>query len=129
MTILITSNLETYHIDPAHANDIIEDGSMAHPFNSWLDVPWKEGKTYLQKSGTTAYLTNLNIETSNVTLGKYGDGTSPKIVFSTDDYGLRIYNLQNIRIENLFSLQCCRVYISWARIMTIILSPGAISRM
>ncbi len=44
----------TYYIDPSQT-DPSEDGSIEHPFDSWSDVTWAPGNSYLQKCGTTAY--------------------------------------------------------------------------
>jgi parallel beta-helix repeat protein len=89
------------YIDPANSNDPLADGSVLHPFDTWNDVSWKEGQTYLQKAGTTSEQVSLSVNASSVILGRYGDGTNPELVFTTDNYGIRIFNLQNIRFESL----------------------------
>ena len=43
--------MATYYIDPTAAAG--GDGTIGSPFDSWSDVTWGGGNTYLQKAGTT----------------------------------------------------------------------------
>jgi hypothetical protein len=101
ITIQIIPLFVVIHIDPTQSNSSSEDGSILHPFNSWQDVTFEEGKTYLQKAGTSTVIPNLSIQASNVAFGKYDLGEDPEIIFTTADYAIRIFNLQNIRFEDL----------------------------
>jgi hypothetical protein len=92
----------TSYIDPTHINDAQEDGSVQHPFDSWGDVTWEEGHTYLQKRGTTAISKKINVYAGNVILGAYGDGEEkPIISSSTNDFAIRVYEKSNITIRDL----------------------------
>ncbi len=101
VTVQIIPLFVVIHIDPSLANSSLEDGSILHPFNSWTDVTFEEGKTYLQKAGTREVLSNLSLNSGNLTIGAYGTGDNPQIAFTTSDYGIRIFNLQNIRFEKI----------------------------
>ncbi|MBN2272727.1 MAG: cadherin domain-containing protein [Bacteroidales bacterium] len=91
-----------FYIDPNNQNDAAEDGSTAHPFDSWEDINWKEGNTYLQKKGTTAHVDKINIFSNNVTLGSYGDAEElPIIISETNTFIIRAFEKSNITINNL----------------------------
>ena len=96
----ISSKL-TFFIDPENSNDPLEDGTYDHPYNSWKDVPWMDGRLYLQKSGTTANEDNINIGADNITLSSYGNGNAPIISSNTTTYPIRVYNKKNITIRNI----------------------------
>jgi hypothetical protein len=95
------SNSTIYYIDPDNSNDLLEDGSLQHPFDAWSDVAWKDGSTYLQKRGTVAVSNKINIFASNVTLGAYGEGERPIITSQTRDFAIRAYERSNVSIVNL----------------------------
>lgn len=90
-----------YYIDPSNINDLSEDGSMAHPFDSWTDINWESGNSYLQKRGTIAYEKKINIGASNITIGAYGEGDIPLIRSQAKDFAMRAYERKNITINNL----------------------------
>jgi hypothetical protein len=96
----IASSREIY-IDPKNTSDAAQDGSINHPFDSWNDVSWAEGYTYLQKSGTTASVSNIVIGASNVTLDSYGEGNIPVITSTTNNYLISGFEKSNINIQNL----------------------------
>jgi len=104
-TAIITINLipviTAYYIDPGNTNDPLEDGSKGHPYNSWADVTWEEGKSYLQKRGTTANESKINVYASNVTLGAYGEGERPVINSVVTDFAIRAFEKSGVTIQNL----------------------------
>jgi hypothetical protein len=89
------------YINPENMNDLKEDGSIEHPFDSWSDVKWVDGHTYLQKRGTVANSIKINIYASNVTLGAYGGGERPVIVSKTKDFAIRAFERSNVTILGL----------------------------
>jgi Secretion system C-terminal sorting domain/Cadherin domain/Right handed beta helix region len=95
------TNSNVYYIDPGNSNDLLEDGSLQHPFDAWSDVVWKDGYSYLQKRGTVASSNKINIFASNVTLGAYGEGERPVIISQTKDFVIRAYEESNVAIFNL----------------------------
>ena len=88
-------------IDPENISDVNENGSINHPFNSWSDVTWKHGYTYLQKRGTTATVDKIQIGTSHVTLGAYGTGVAPVITSPTNSYLISGFEKKNVTISDL----------------------------
>jgi hypothetical protein len=102
-TIKITteSNLKIFYIDPTHQNDAVQNGTEQHPYSSWKQVSWVSGNTYLQKSGTTAMESKVNISASNVKIGSYGDGAQPVIQSSVNDFAMRAFEKSNLAIEDL----------------------------
>ncbi len=89
------------HIDPKNTADAKEDGTISHPFNSWSDITWTNGNTYLQKKGTTANVTGIVIGANNVTLDSYGEGEPPVITGNTNDYLISGFEKSNVSIQNL----------------------------
>lgn len=100
IVVLILPTTIVHYIDPERTNDPIEDGTISHPFNSWADITWKSDHTYLQKAGTTATIDNINIGASSVQLDRYGTGENPNVVFTSDNYGLRILNKTDVLVRN-----------------------------
>ncbi len=92
----------TIYIDP-DASHSDEDGSITKPFNSWADVTWTSGNTYLQKRGTTWDYNSgeLVVGASNVTLGAYGSGAKPKMTIDGGTYGLVISGKNNVTLQDL----------------------------
>lgn len=95
--------MATYYIDPtapAGGNGLAPDTA----FDSWSDVTWVAGNTYLQKAGTihnSAVTVGVTGSAGNViTIGSYGDGNRPKITSATAN-GLTISGRNYIRVENL----------------------------
>ncbi len=76
---------DTIYIDPANKNDLQEDGSISHPYDSWADIIWTPGNTYFQKRGTVSYGVYVNIDSSGtnendrIYIGAYGNGSLPVI--------------------------------------------------
>lgn len=75
----------TYYIDPSQT-DPSEDGTEAHPFDSWADVTWAAGNSYLQKRGTIYRTPGAEIQPNvdgtagaGITIGAYGTGDKPRI--------------------------------------------------
>jgi hypothetical protein len=71
------------YIDPSYTGST-QNGSISTPYKSWSQVSWTNGKTYLQKAGTT-FTTSGYIDLSgrsSITLGSYGEGAKPKIISS-----------------------------------------------
>ncbi len=92
---------EIVYIDPDNTGDLIQDGTMDHPYSSWSMVTWQEGYTYLQKKGTVAHDFNININASRVTMGSYGEGYQPVIRSNVNDFTVRIFGRKNIVIKDL----------------------------
>jgi hypothetical protein len=95
------ANTSEVYINPSVMADPNEDGTIAHPFNSWGDISWKDGNTYLQKRGTIATETNIVIGANNVTLDSYGEGELPVIASETNGYLISGFERSNITIHNL----------------------------
>lgn len=93
--------MTTFYIDPS-AN-VNGDGSIESPFNSWDNVTWTAGNSYLQKAGTTfngqiSIGASGNSLQSRIYLGKYGTGALPKI--EAVQYGIFIAARQFLFIED-----------------------------
>ncbi|MBN1415992.1 MAG: cadherin domain-containing protein [Bacteroidales bacterium] len=101
VTVNLAEQPTTFYIDPGNKNDTKEDGSLDHPFDSWSDISWKEGNTYLQKKGTTTQIEKINIFANNVMLGAYGDGELPVIISETNSFIIRAYEKVDITISSL----------------------------
>jgi hypothetical protein len=89
------------YIDPENTGDALENGTKDHPYNSWADVKWAEGKSYLQKKGTTSNEDKVIIGASNVKIGSYGTGDLPRIVSKTTTYLISSFEKKNISITGL----------------------------
>lgn len=67
----------TFYIDPEAAEG--GNGSLLHPFNSWLDVNWQAGANYLQKAGSSTTdsftVTARGTAEDPITIGSYGGRT------------------------------------------------------
>jgi hypothetical protein len=68
--------MTTYYVDPSAT--AAGSGTLQNPYNSWTQVSWVSGATYLQKDGTT-YSNTVYILKSGVTISSYGTGTAPQI--------------------------------------------------
>ena len=101
VTVNLIPEITTFYIDPQNTNDASEDGSIEHPYDSWSDISWEEGNSYLQKKGTTANEGKINIYANNVTLGAYGEGESPVINSSATDFAIRAFEKSDITIKDL----------------------------
>jgi parallel beta-helix repeat protein len=97
-----TSGMIVY-IDPANENDPSENGSITHPYDSWDDVFFAEGYTYLQKRGTTFKATNpIRIEKANITIDAYNSGSNPIIYFTEPfENAIELHNTENCIISNM----------------------------
>ncbi len=78
-----SSAQDVIYIDPSY-NGATQNGSIDNPYKSWNSVSWVNGKTYLQKSGTTFTTSGfLDLTGRNgITLGSYGQGNRPRIITS-----------------------------------------------
>lgn len=67
------------------------NGSLASPYNSWLDVTFEAGTTYLQKRGTIARekvtVDASGTEDNAIAIGAYGSGSDPIIQGSEIETG------------------------------------------
>ncbi|MBP1669913.1 MAG: hypothetical protein H6Q21_2279, partial [Bacteroidetes bacterium] len=97
----ILAGNNTVYIDPSLEDSPDENGSLAKPYNSWYDVTWMEGYTYLQKSGTTALNDKLTLNAGSINIGSYGEGDKPIIISTTSDFAIRIIEKDKITIKNL----------------------------
>jgi len=85
------------HIDPTAEPG--GNGSLAHPFNSWSEVSFAAGNTYLQKANTTT--SGVLYDTaSSVTIGAYGPGAVPQLNGVIDLVGASHVTVQHLAIEN-----------------------------
>ncbi len=102
-----------YYVDPSLA--INGDGTKASPYNSWANVDWATGGTYLQKRGTVSNDT-IGISVDNVTIGSYGpEGDTAKIIVDGKN---AISNLEdtakNVTIKDLYiSTTTSGIGINW----------------
>ncbi|MBN1281141.1 MAG: InlB B-repeat-containing protein [Candidatus Thermoplasmatota archaeon] len=99
-----TGNENIVYIDPTNQNDPLEDGSLAHPYDSWTDVSFQDNTTYLQKRGTTCDLGSSNLHLSDrygVTLDAYGTGDRPILQSSSGDKLIGGGHIQYLSVKNL----------------------------
>lgn len=74
--------MSTFYVDPtANAGG---NGTQNSPFNSWSQVQFVAGSTYLQKAGTTTssgglYVGVKGTSAAPITIGAYGAGAAPTI--------------------------------------------------
>lgn len=101
INIQFIASSKVMYINPKNSADPAQDGSIEHPFDSWSDVAWTEGYTYMQKSGTTSNVSNIVIGASNVTLDAYGEGNPPVITSTTSNYIISGFEKSNVSIKNL----------------------------
>jgi hypothetical protein len=101
ITITLIPELTVFYIDPDNTDDPRENGSSDHPFDSWKDVAWKDGNSYLQKRNTTANENKINIYANNVILGAYGEGERPTINSMANDFAIRAFDKSGVTIQNL----------------------------
>ena len=85
------------YVDPTAK--AVGNGSQTHPYNSWSEVSFTAGNTYLQKAGTTA--SGVLYETANnVTISSYGSGSAPHLNGLIDLVGASHVTVQNLTIQN-----------------------------
>lgn len=101
VTIRLTGNSNTVYINPDNAGDPLANGSSGHPYDSWSDVTWKTGYTYLQKRGTATTADKILIGANLVTLGAYGEGELPVIMSNTSTYLISGFEKAGITISQL----------------------------
>jgi len=88
------------YIDPENSSDAHEDGSINHPYDSWHDVTWLDGYTYLQKRNTRFVTTeSIQPNASNIKIGAYGVGKKPAIEGNMEVKIIDVYN-HVVTIEN-----------------------------
>jgi hypothetical protein len=97
----IIPELREIYIDPTNINDDLENGTIDHPYDSWSDVEWKNGCSYLQKRGTTASEMKINLGAGNIILGCYGEGNKPKINSLATDFALKALEKSDLTIRDL----------------------------
>lgn len=101
LTLHLVPDTKVVYIDPTNRNDLSENGTIEHPYNSWSDVTWKNDYKYYQKRGTTASEDKISIYCNGATLGAYGDGEKPKIISTAKDYAIQALDKQLVNIVNL----------------------------
>ncbi len=92
------------YIDPGNSGDPGQNGSIDHPYDSWFDFSIANGKTYLQKRGTTSNWGGSQIQKngiSNVTIGAYGTGAKPVIKSTTGGAVFYIWSFSHWKIQNI----------------------------
>lgn len=95
----------TIYIDPTNSGDPGENGTVEHPFDSWLDISFADNTAYLQAAGTEFTLSGtMNIDNvDNVTIGAYGEGERPIINAQpgSDAAMVRVARASNTLIEGV----------------------------
>jgi hypothetical protein len=104
INLLQTSSIQIIYIDPTNVNDPAKDGSIEHPYNSWINIAFKDGYTYLQKRGTT-YMSKKCISipgNANITIDAYGSGNIP-VIYNTllNKNAIELINTTNCTISNI----------------------------
>lgn len=74
----------TVYIDPNNRNDPHKNGSKEHPFSSFDEVTWADGKVYALKRGTSLHSGSIMLHANDVTLASYGEGKRPSIISTSD---------------------------------------------
>lgn len=81
ITVTVLDQANVIFIDPENTGDASEDGSFAHPFDSFDDFgfdDYAEGTAFLTKRGTTVSRTEpIFVGTNQMILGAYGQGDRP----------------------------------------------------
>lgn len=101
ITVNLIGKSTVIYINPDNTNDNLANGSIDHPFDSWDDVAWKEGYTYLQKRSTQTITNKILIGANEVTLGAYGEGESPVISSETNTYLVSVFEKSGTKIRDL----------------------------
>lgn len=101
VTVVLAGNSRIVYIDPYNSDDPLANGSIYHPYDSWNDVTWKEGHTYLQKRGTIAQQDKILIGANDIKLGAYGEGELPVIQSKTSTYLISGFEKSGITISSL----------------------------
>jgi hypothetical protein len=92
----------TFYIDPQYSGP--KNGTINQPYNSWKDITWKNGYSYLFKAGSTLEVSYpLRPGANNVTIGSYGNGNKPHIKSSVPNGQkvLDLARLANIVVKDL----------------------------
>jgi Bacterial Ig domain len=100
-TMALTAN--TVYIDPQYTGT--KSGTQAQPYNSWADITWKAGYTYLFKCGST-YTTSTSLRpgASSITIGSYGTGARP-IISSSVGNGSKVFDLGSLKDMTIQDLE------------------------
>ncbi|MFW5879826.1 MAG: right-handed parallel beta-helix repeat-containing protein [bacterium] len=93
---------DTIYINPSYEKQH-QTGSKEFPFHSWDNIKQEYGYTYLQLRGTVDTVDHIFLNTSDITLGAYGEGSKPVIYFNTQHqaHGIMGWQRENISIQNL----------------------------
>ena len=86
----------TYYIDPTAT--AAGNGTLQNPYNSWSQVSWQAGSTYLQKA-ETIYSGTVLVLGSNDKISSYGTGATPQIG-GAYFYGATNDSITNFTIRN-----------------------------
>lgn len=101
IVVQLVFSAQAYYIDPENDTDPLKDGSKEHPFSSWSEVAWESNTYYLQKKGTRAVEDKISVYSNDIVLGSYGDGDKPVIESNSNEYAVRLFEKQNITIQDL----------------------------
>jgi hypothetical protein len=101
VTVKFVGNTQNVYIDPNNADDLYEDGTQMHPYDSWNDVRWVTGNNYFQKRGTVSNEAHIVIGANNVNLGAYGTGELPVLSSETNAYIISAFEKSGVSINNL----------------------------
>ena len=99
----IIGQVNTVYIDPQYTGT--KNGTITQPYNSWADLTWKAGYTYLFKCGST-YTTSTSLRpgASSITIGSYGTGARP-IISSSIDNGSKVFDLGSLKDVTIRDLE------------------------
>jgi hypothetical protein len=102
ISVVASAQNNIIYIDPGYYD--VKEGTILKPFNSWDDIQWKEGYTYLFKRGSTLQVNfKMRPNANNITIGAYGLGARPIIKSSVpnSEKVLDLGSLKNVIIKDL----------------------------
>lgn len=102
VTVKLLGKQNTVYIDPDNLQDLSQNGTIEHPYNSWSKVTWKAGKSYLQKKGTISVESKITITASDVSIGSYGQGEQPIIKSNATDFAIQSFEKNNISFNDIY---------------------------
>jgi hypothetical protein len=104
ISIVTESSAQIIYINPDNLNDPLEDGTIAHPYDSWQDATITSGNTYLQKRGTF-YKQDLPVsivKKRNITIGAYDSGEKPVIYTAVSgNNSIEIEDCESIHVSDI----------------------------
>jgi lysophospholipase L1-like esterase len=99
-----------YHIDP-DANDVAEDGSVAHPYNSLNDITLANNIAVLFKRGTVYdHGTTINVSQSDILFGSYGSLSQPQAQIIRENANQRVFYITGASLKTFRDLYISNPY-------------------